>query len=192
MSKTKLLLSVLTIAAAAAGFAAALFGNSGCGSTCAQNCPATTVYIGSNDNHELNGILTNLDVMGPACPPSYGLGCSGDGTTTICTNVTITAQHPGACDVLLVFSDRPSEIVHLKFGETVNANGSCCRGYPVIGPSVYTIPDKPTGPIYSGGFDGGPIDTDAVTVLTDAGTTTTKPDAARDAGADSLLLPDAQ
>ena len=179
MSKPKLL-SLLTLAAAA-GFAVALFSAHGCISNCAGNCPTTSVYIGDPDDYELNGILLDLEVNGPACPPSYGVVCVGDMTNTGCTHTSITGQKPGWCDVLFVFSDRPNEILHLEFGDTVNANGSCCQGFPVIGPSSYTIPDKPTGPIYSGTPGTPTYSTDAITLLRDAAV-----DAPRDAGADSL------
>jgi hypothetical protein len=182
MARLKLL-SLLVAVTAAAGFTLAFLGAHGCASNCQSGCPGTTVYIGSNDSYEFNTILTDVEVMGPACPPPYGIGCAGIPGRTSCSYVPVTAPQPGWCDVLLVFSDRPSEIVHLQFGEPVNANGSCCKGYPPIGPSVYTIPDKPTGPIYSGGGDAGPPTSDAVTVLTDAAVAT---DAARDAGTDSL------
>jgi len=167
------------VLAGAVGFALATLGSPGCTSNCAGNCPSTTVLVGSNDNHELNGILTDLDVNGPACPNRDSVVCIGNPGVTSCSSVSITAPTPGSCDVLFVFSDRPSEILRLQFGQTVNANGSCCRGYPVLGPSVYTIPDKPTGPIYSGTAGTGTYDIDAVVVLTDGGA-----DAA-DAGADA-------
>ncbi|MES1208069.1 MAG: hypothetical protein ABUS79_19215 [Pseudomonadota bacterium] len=174
----KLMPFLAVAAVAAAGFVAALFTGGGCASDCGNNCPDPTVWVGSANNKELYGILTSLDVNGPACPPASGIGCVGDHDTTSCTHVLIPAVQPGACDVLFVFSDRPNEILHLQFGPTVNANGSCCKGYPPLGPSVYTIPVKPTGPIYSGSPDSGSYSTDAVVVLTDAAA-----DATRDAGA---------
>lgn len=174
MSKLKFV-PLLTLAAALALVVVLAMTTASC-DTCAVDCPPTTVYIGSADNHELNGILENLDVRGEACPPAYSVICVGDRYTTACTHVTITGQQAGACDVLFVFSDRPNEILHLQFGQPL----SCCRGYPVLGPSLYTIPYKPTGPIYSGGNDAGPIDTDAITIVTDAA-----PDATTDAGADA-------
>jgi hypothetical protein len=174
--------SLLAIASAA-GLSAALFTSAqGCASTCGANCPTATVYIGSNDNVELENILTDIEVNGPACPPEYSVGCAGDRDTTICTHTTITGQSAGTCDVLFVFSDRDAEIVHLKFGQTENSNGSCCTGYPVIGPSVYTIPDKPTGrAIYVADAS-----TDAVTVIPDA----SPDDAANgaDAGTDAAKI----
>ncbi len=180
-------LSILALVGAPAlGFALAVFTAPGCASSCGENCPTTTVYIGSNDNHELNGILADLEVNGPACPPRYSVLCVGDMSTTGCTHTSITGTQPGWCDVEFVFSDRPTEVLHLQFGPTMNANGSCCRGYPVVGPSLYVIPDKPTGPIYSGTQGTGTYSTDAITILTDAAA-----DGPRDAGADSLL-PDAE
>ena len=182
--KIKSVLALSTVAATAGFALAILTAPAGCASNCGANCPAATVYIGTNDNQELNGILTDLEVNGPACPPQSAITCWGDRLTTTCTHTTITATQPGRCDILFGFSDRPSEIVRLQFGPVVNANGSCCNGYPVEGPSVYTIPAKPTGPIYSGTVDAGTYDTDAIVVLVDAGAATH--DAATpDAGADA-------
>ncbi len=180
--KIKSLLALTAVAAA--GFAiAVLTAPAGCASNCGANCPSAVVYIGTNNNQELNGILTGLDVNGAGCPDRSAITCAGDRETTVCTHVLITGHAVGPCDVLFQFSDRPSEIVRLQFGPTVNANGSCCKGYPVLGPSVYTIPPKPTGPIYSGTVDAGTYDTDAVVVLTDAGTHDAA--ASRDAGTDA-------
>ncbi|HVY40851.1 MAG TPA: hypothetical protein VHM31_23090 [Polyangia bacterium] len=178
----KLIPCLALAVAATAGFVAAVFTGGGCASDCGNNCQDATVWVGSANNKELNGILLGFDVNGPACPPASALGCLGDRETTSCTHVLIAAQQPGACDVLFIFSDRPNEILRLQFGPTVNANGSCCKGYPPLGPSVYTIPAKPTGPIYSGSADAGTYSTDAVVVLTDAGAGT---DASRDAGRDA-------
>jgi len=158
-------------ALATAGFLLAVFTTPACTSTCAQNCPTTTVYISSANNHELNGILTDIEVDGPACPDRNSVLCIGDMTTTACTHTTITGQQPGECDVEFFFSDRPTEVLRLQFSQTINANGSCCKGYPVIGPALYTIPDKPTGPIYSGTPGTGTYSTDAITVLVDGGAT---------------------
>jgi hypothetical protein len=180
-------LSILAlVAAAAAGFVLAVVTAPGCASNCGENCPVTTVYIGSSDNHELNGTLGDIEVNGPACPPRYSVLCVGDMSTTACTHTTITGTQAGWCDVEFVFGDRPTEILHLEFGPTMNANGSCCNGNPVIGPSVYIIPDKPTGPIYSGTPGTPSYSTDAITIVRDAAA-----DAPGDAGADSLL-PDAE
>jgi hypothetical protein len=179
-ARVKLIPFLALGAVATAGFVAALFTGGGCASDCGNNCADPTVWVGSADNKELNGILTSLAVNGPACPPASAVSCVGDNDTTTCTHVPITAVAPGACDVLFVFSDRPNEILRLQFGPTVNANGSCCKGYPPLGPSVYTIPLKPTGPIYSGSPDAGTYSTDAVVVITDAA-----PDAPHDAGTDA-------
>ncbi len=180
MKRTPLLALAAAAALAATGFVAALFTGGGCASDCGNNCPNTAVYVGSANNQELNGLLVDLDVSGPACPPRTGITCAGNRLTTTCTYVLVTAVQPGACDVLFVFSDRPNEILHLQFGPTSNANGSCCKGYPPLGPSVYTIPAKPTGPIYSGSADAGTYSSDGIVVLTDAA-----PDAPHDAGMDA-------
>jgi hypothetical protein len=169
-ARVKLIVFLGVAAAATIGFVTALLTGGGCASNCGADCPATMVYIGSANNQELNGILTDIEVDGDGCPPRAAALCVGDRSTPTCTHVTITAPQPGACNVLFTFSDRPSEIVRLQFGPTINANGSCCKGYPVAGPSVYTIPVKPTGPIYSGSVDAGTYSTDAVVVMpTDAG-----------------------
>ena len=163
------LVGLLTLTATAtAGFLLAVFTTPACTSTCAQNCPATSVYIGSANDGELLGILGDIEINGPACPSRSTAICLGD-VKNSCSHATITGQQPGACDVEFVFGDRPTEILHLQFGETMNANGSCCKGYPVIGPALYTIPVKPTGPIYSGTPGTDTYSTDAVTVLVDGG-----------------------
>jgi hypothetical protein len=163
------LVGLLTLTATAtAGFLLAVFTTPACTSTCAQNCPAATVYIVSANDGELNGILGDIEVDGPACPSRSTAICLGDAKTS-CSHASITGQRAGGCDVAFVFGDRPTEILHLQFGEPMNANGSCCKGYPVIGPALYTIPVKPTGPIYSGTPGTDTYSTDAVTVLVDGG-----------------------
>lgn len=178
-SKRYLAVTVAAAAGVLAAGATTLFTGGGCASDCGNNCGDPTVWVGSANNKELYGILLGFDTNGPACPPASALACQGDTVTTSCTHVVITAQQPGACDVLFIFGDRPNEILRLQFGPTVNANGSCCKGYPPLGPSTYTIPAKPTGPIYSGSTDAGTYSTDAVVVVTDAA-----PDAPHDAGRD--------
>lgn len=183
------LTSIIAAAAVAiAGFLLALVTAAGCAGNCAGNCPPTSVWVSSENKKELNGILTGLDVNGEACPPRSAITCQGDRLTTTCDHVLVEPFASGTCDVLFEFSDRPSEILRLKFGVPMNANGSCCKGYPVQGPSVYTIPAKPTGPIYSGSVDAGTYDTDAVVVLTDGGADAHPQDGgsdAADAGADA-------
>jgi hypothetical protein len=163
------ILGIASILAVTAAATAALVGaavtTGGCASNCGGNCPQTTVYVGSNNNQELNGILTDIEFDGDGCPPRSSALCVGDRATTSCTHLTITAPHPGLCNVLFTFSDRPSEILRLEFEPTINTNESCCKGYPVAGPSVYFIPQKPTGPIYSGSRDAGTYSTDAVVVM---------------------------
>jgi len=168
--------------AGAVGFALATLGSHGCTSNCAEHCPATTVLVGSNDDAELSGILTNLDINGTACPSRGSVVCIGDPGNTSCSSVSITAPQSGWCDILFVFSDRPSEILRLQFSNTINTNGSCCQGYPVIGPSTYTIPDKPTGPIYSGTIGTPTYDTDAALILIDGGADAAHRDGGADAG----------
>jgi hypothetical protein len=178
------LFSSLTVAGLV-GFLLAVFtAQHGCASNCASNCPATSVYIGSSDNAELP---IGFDVNGPACPPISSVICTGDESTTACTHVTITGQAVGRCDVLVAFNPytdgRASEIVQLQFGATYSAPGTCCKGYPVLGPSTYIIPDHPNGGQIYGTIDGGTRDYDAIFIIHDAAADAT--DGSRDAGADS-------
>jgi hypothetical protein len=178
------LLSSLTVAALV-GFLLAVFtAQHGCASNCGYNCPPTSVYIGSSDNAELS---VAFDVNGPACPRASSVLCVGDQSTTSCTHTTVTGQAVGRCDVLVVFDPytdkRPSEIVHLEFGAPPNTPGTCCKGFAVIGPSIYIIPDHPSGGGIYSTSDGGNRDYDAVFVIHDAAADAA--DAARDAGADA-------
>jgi hypothetical protein len=180
------LFSSLTVAALV-GFLLAVFTvQHGCASNCGNNCPATTVYIGSSDNAELS---IAFDVYGPACPRASSVLCTGDESTTSCTHTGITALSPGRCDVLVVFDPytdgRPSEIVHLEFGQPYSAPGTCCNGFPVVGPSTYIIPDHPSGGEIYSTTDGGSRDYDAIFVIHDGAADATGDAGARDAGADS-------
>ncbi|HTB58995.1 MAG TPA: hypothetical protein VLC06_14045 [Polyangia bacterium] len=183
------LLSSLT-GAALVGFLLAVFtAQHGCASNCGGNCPITYAYIGDIDNYELANVVTGFAMSGPACPAAGSVGCVGDELNTVCTHFTISASMPGSCDFYVTFSDRPTEVVHLEYGPTQNSNGSCCRGYPVLGAQTYVIPDHASGGlIYPlNGPDGGASN---VTVLTDGGIDaeghTQEAGTTRDAGADSL------
>ena len=174
------------VAVALLGFLLAVFtAQHGCASSCGNNCPATTVTIGSIDDAPLS---IAFDENGPACP-SASLICTGDESTTACTHTSVTAQAPGACDVLVVFNPysdmRRSQIVHLEFGQPYRAPGTCCGGYPVLGPSVYVIPDNPSGGGVYGLGDGGAKEYDAITFAPVDGSADAASDA-RDAGSDSL------
>ena len=138
---------------------AAFVAQTGCGSNCGTNCPNATVFIGNLDNAELP--IDDILVDGPACPPGYGVYCVG-GPGTICTHFTITGVAQGFCDVLVVFHDRPDEIVRTEFGPHIQQG--CCKGYSIVGDSVFVIPANPDASIH--GIDGG---TDAVTIVVDAG-----------------------
>jgi hypothetical protein len=179
------LFSSLT-AAGLVGFLVAVFtAQHGCASNCASTCPPSTVYIGSSDNAELP---IGFDVYGPACPPAESVVCVGDQSTTSCTHTTVTGQRAGRCDVLVVFNPytdgRPSEIVPLQFGEPYSAPGTCCKGYQVLGPSTYIIPDHAAGGGIYGTHDGGDREYDAIFVIHDAGGDASD-SGARDAGADA-------
>jgi hypothetical protein len=179
------LLSALTVLAVA-GFLLAVFtAQPGCASNCAANCPTPTAYIGSSDDYQLS---VAFDVYGPACPSRSSALCIGDGANTSCTHTTISGQAPGWCDVLVAFDPytdgRPWEVVHLEFGPTYSAPGTCCEGYPVIGPSTYIIPDHAAGGGVYATTDGGTRFYDAITYVTD-GSADGAGDAARDAGTDA-------
>jgi hypothetical protein len=159
------------ILALAAGAAAA-----GCGSTCGANCPTNEVRVQAA-NITTDIAINDLAWAGPACP-HYGPVCGGDGNLgTTCTHVDIIAAGPGSCDLLIVFGDRPSEIVHAEFGPPITQG--CCAGYSVVGDAVFVIPTDPTQIIY--GADGG--STDAVTVVPDA--SADGPDGGADAAVDA-------
>jgi hypothetical protein len=180
------LFSSLTAAALVGFLLAVVTAQHGCATNCASTCPASTVYIGSRDNAELP---IAFDVNGPACPPAESVQCVGDQSTTSCTHTTVTGQGVGRCDVLVVFNPytdgRASEIVQLQFGPPYSAPGTCCKGYQVLGPSTYIIPDHPTGgPIY-GTIDGGDKEYDAIFIIHDA-SADGNDSGARDAGADAL------
>jgi hypothetical protein len=185
------LLSSLTAAALMGFLLAVVTAQHGCASNCATYCPAGTVYIGSSDDAELP---VAFDVAGPACPPRSSVLCIGNGSTTACTHTTITGLGIGRCDVLVQFDPytdgRASEIVQLQFGPPYSAPGTCCKGYQVLGPSTYIIPDHPNGgPIY-GTVDGGDRQYDGIFVVHDA-SADADDSGARDAGADAAS-PDAQ
>jgi hypothetical protein len=184
------LISSLTIVAVV-GFLLAIFtAQTGCSSDCASNCPASTVYVGSTDGANVD---VAFDVYGPACPPESSVVCLGSPGSGYCTYTTVTGQTMGGCDVLVAFNPytdgRPWEIIHLQYAAPSNAPGTCCGGYPVVGPSTYVIPDHPSqGGVY-GTFDGGQKIYSGITYAD--GGASADPDAARpgggaDAGADAL------
>jgi hypothetical protein len=158
-------------AVALVGFLLAVFtAQHGCASNCATNCPATAAYIGSSDDVNL---AVAFDVNGPACPPRGTVFCTGDEYNTDCTHTIITGQAASWCDVLVLFDPnadgRPEEVIHLEFGQPYSAPGTCCTGYPVIGPASYIIPDYPKqGGIYAT-TDGGTRFYDGISYVTDGG-----------------------
>ncbi len=179
------LLSALTVLALA-GFLLAVFtAQPGCASNCGANCPSPTAYIGSSDDYQLD---VAFDVYGPACPSRSSVVCIGDQGNTTCTHTTVTGQAQSWCDVLVAFNPytdgRPSQIVHLEFGPPYSAPGTCCEGFPVVGPTTFIIPDHPSqGGVYAT-TDGGTRFYDAITFVTDGGADSAG-DAARDAGTDA-------
>ena len=84
-------------------------------------------------------------------------------------NKTPLTNYMGLKTVLIY---RPSEVVHLEFGEV----RACCPGYPVVGDSSFFIPADPTMPIYGAGH----LNPDAVMIVVDGG-----PDGATEAGTDA-------
>jgi len=116
------------------------------------------IYIGSADS-VTQVPITGIDPEGPACPP-YGVFCLGTQAAGGCTHFTITGQRPGICDVGILFSDRPPEIVHLEFGE----ERACCPGYAPLGDTRFIIPASPDA-----GITGQTTGADAITIVVDAG-----------------------
>ncbi|HMF39505.1 MAG TPA: hypothetical protein VKQ32_02365 [Polyangia bacterium] len=161
LKRKRIAVTVTAIAAAAGAFSVGILGGpTGCTSNCKSNCPPASIYIGDLNNTELP--INAIAVDGPACPPQYGVYCTGDGQTTTCTHVTITGFAEGMCDVVIVFSDRPTEIVHTQFGPPIMQG--CCTGYSIIGDSVFIIPNSSDAGI--SGLDG---PTDQVSFPVDAG-----------------------
>jgi hypothetical protein len=156
----------VAITGAAALAAGLSFTPAGCSSNCKTECPMPFVYIGSADSSTQIPV-SGIELQGPACPPNYGIFCIGTPSVGGCTHFTITGQKPGTCDVGIHFSDRPSEIVHLEFGE----EQACCSGYPPLGDTRFIVPSSPDA-----GISGQTSGADAVTVVLDAGT----PDGADD------------
>jgi hypothetical protein len=165
--------AVTAIAAAgAAVVAVAVFAApTGCASNCGTNCPSNAVFIGDLDDVQLD--IHQILVSGPACPRQEAVYCVGDGDTTNCTHFVITGTAPGYCDVLIVFGDRPAEIVRTQFGPPIQQG--CCTGYTIVGDPVFVIPDNPDAGIT--GLDGG---TDAVTIVVDGGAGDTAVDGGTD------------
>jgi hypothetical protein len=162
--RTRIAVTVTTIAVAVVCVVGAVgvVAPAGCTGNCRSNCPNISVYIGNLDNFQL--AINDVLVDGPACPPPYSVSCAGDGVSTNCTHVTLTGAAQGYCDVLIVFADRPPEIVHTQFGPPVQQG--CCTGYTIVGDSVFIIPDNPDA-----GISGADGSTEAVTIVVDGGTT---------------------
>jgi hypothetical protein len=145
--------------AAVLSIAALTFLPVGCGSTCGSNCPVATVTINAAAGFTIPA--QQLAWSGPACPP-YRPVCRADPQNLNCTHIDVMGFAEGACDLTIVFGDRPTEIVHIEFGPRVTQG--CCAGFTVAGDTAFTVPVDPGGVIQ--GSDGG---TDAVTVIRDAG-----------------------
>jgi hypothetical protein len=148
VNRIRALVAALATAAAGIVVAAVLLAQTNCTSNCGSNCPSNTVFIGNLENQQL--YINDIVVNGPACPPQYGVYCIGDGNITSCTHVTITGVAEGACDVTIIFSDRPAYVVHTEFGPPIKQG--CCKGYSIVGDSVFEIPSSSDAGV--GGVDG--------------------------------------
>ena len=58
--------------------------------------------------------------------------------------------------------------MHLEFGSAQSGSGSCCQGFPVVGPWLYAVPDTPDGGEIYSSSDGGVMDYDAISIVPDA------------------------
>ena len=156
--RTRIAAVAIAMTGTAALVAGLSFTPAGCTSDCKTVCPMPYVYIGSADS-VTQVPITGIDPEGPACPP-YGVFCLGTQAAGGCTHFTITGQRPGICDVGILFSDRPPEIVHLEFGE----ERACCPGYAPLGDTRFIIPASPDA-----GITGQTTGADAITIVVDAG-----------------------
>src|SRR5688572_19946838 len=84
--------------------------------SCASNCPITTVRITGTVNLDLP--IRDVAWVGPACP-TFRPTCRGDDLTTICTHLDVPGRTEGICDVLIAFTDRPSMAIRTQFGPAV-------------------------------------------------------------------------
>jgi hypothetical protein len=148
------------LALAGACVAAGVFATAptGCQSRCASDCPNPIGTIATETNVE-PGIL-GIGWVGDACP--LMLQCYGDGRTTFCNRIDVIASAPGTCEVWVDLAGRERMGVRFEFGPLPTEG--CCRGYPVIGESVFVIPTATDAGIQ--GLDGS---SDAVRVLPDGG-----------------------
>jgi len=141
-----------------AAAAAALMATSGCGSTCASNCPPFIFNIIASPGENLDVLAAPL--TGPACPTSALTYCNANQAAGLnCVYMTIIAAQPGTCRLDLTFKDgRAPFSVTAEFGPETHQG--CCHGLPVLGPSLVTIP-----PLYGlpadAGADGAPGGGDA-------------------------------
>src|SRR6185369_7913538 len=117
----------------------AALGSAGCQSDCRSKCPPTEVVVVASPGENL-GIMTGT-WNGPACRQTVQY-CEPD-SVNACVRFRIVGFAEGTCDVALTFDDgRPAMTVHAEFGPAPTQG--CCRGHPVVGPSIITIPPLPT------------------------------------------------
>jgi hypothetical protein len=162
------------LAAAVVGAAAGMITISptGCASDCGSGCPPATAIIESRLNVDPG--IQDLAFSGPACP-NPAPDCRGDGQTTLCSVIGVTAQAEGYCDVFIKLAGREPMAIHLEFGPA--GQQGCCKGYPVVGDWHFTLPI----PDDDGGIYGGKGNTDAVRIVHDGGSDDAAGD---DAGSD--------
>jgi hypothetical protein len=170
-ARNRTLAGLALAAACAAGVFATASG--GCQSRCASDCPNPVASIFTEVNVD-PGIL-GIGWVGPACP--LKVDCRGDGRTTFCNQIDVIASAPGICEVWVDLYGRDRMAVRLEFGPLPTAG--CCRGYPVVGESLFVIPVATDAGIQ--GLDGS---SDAVRILRDGGDGDTDDGGAADTAAD--------
>ena len=150
------LLSSLT-AIALAGFLLAVFtAQHGCTSNCAEQLPVDHRLHRVDRRHRARHSLRRLR---PGLPAALQRALHRRREHQLLHAHDHRRPDGGRCDVLVAFNPytdgRQWEVIHLQFGQPTSAPGTCCNGYPVIGPSTYIIPDHPSqGGVYAYG-DGG-------------------------------------
>jgi hypothetical protein len=136
--------------------AAAALGSAACDGNCRSNCPVTALTVVASPGENLD--INTGHWTGPACRPTieYCTPDPADPTNFPCIAFQIVGAAEGSCEVALTFKDDRAPItVHADFGPATTQG--CCRGFPLTGPPVFTIP-----PLH-GGPDAGDADADAGT-----------------------------
>jgi hypothetical protein len=141
---------------------ASLTALSGCGGTCASNCPPIVFNVIATAGETLS--LATAQWTGTACPGNPPI-CGPDYTgANNCVGLSIIAVAPGTCTFDLTFSDgRAPYSVTAEFG--TETHQGCCHGLPVLGPTSAIIP--PLHPVAS--TDAGTDAADGGNAVPDAG-----------------------